>query len=120
MTTRTFRCMAFSGRHVLAGFASGIEAEDEGMVPRPVLFGNFSLVGRVPRLRRRPARGQGRRRLQLPVATDTLALHEQILGLVASGAVRPLVGLDVPFDELPAALDAMEQRRTVGRIVVRL
>ena len=52
--------------------------------------------------------------------TDALALHEQILGLVASGAVRPVVGLDVPFDELPAALDAMEQRRTVGRIVVRV
>ena len=32
ITTRTFRCMAFGGRHVLAGFASGIEAEDEGMV----------------------------------------------------------------------------------------
>ena len=45
ITTRTFRCMAFDGRHVLAGFASGIEAEDEGMVPRPILFGNFSLVG---------------------------------------------------------------------------
>ena len=45
ITVRTFDCMAFGGRHVLAGFASGIEAEDEGMVPRPILFGNFSLVG---------------------------------------------------------------------------
>ena len=43
-----------------------------------------------------------------------------MLELVASGAVRPVVGLDVPFEELPAALDAMEQRRTVGRIVVRV
>ena len=30
ITVRTFGCMAFGGRHVLAGFASGIEAEDEG------------------------------------------------------------------------------------------
>ena len=44
-TVETFRCMAFGGRHLLIGFASGIEAEDEGIVPRPVLFGNFSLVG---------------------------------------------------------------------------
>ena len=44
-TIETFRCMAFGGRHLLVGFASGIEAEDEGIVPRPVLFGNFSLVG---------------------------------------------------------------------------
>ncbi len=45
VTTKTFRCMAFNGRHLLVGFASGIEAEDEGIVPRPVLFGNFSLYG---------------------------------------------------------------------------
>ena len=45
VTMQTFRCMAFNGRHILAGFASGIEQEDEGLVPRPVLFGNFSLVG---------------------------------------------------------------------------
>ena len=45
VTIRTFRCMAFNGRHLLVGFASGIEAEDEGIVPRPVLFGNFSLYG---------------------------------------------------------------------------
>ena len=45
VTTKTFRCMAFNGRHLLVGFASGIEAEDLGIVPRPVLFGNFSLYG---------------------------------------------------------------------------
>src|SRR6185503_1725634 len=45
VTLQTFRCMAFNGRHILAGFASGMEQEDEGFVPRPVLFGNFSLVG---------------------------------------------------------------------------
>jgi len=47
-------------------------------------------------------------------------LHDQVLDLVAAGTVRPLVGLDVPFEELSTALDAMEQRRTVGRIVVRV
>src|SRR5262249_35032923 len=45
VTVNTFRCMAFNGRHVIAGFASGIEHEDAGIVPRPVLFGNFDLVG---------------------------------------------------------------------------
>ena len=51
---------------------------------------------------------------------EALALHDRVLGLVESGAVKPVVGLDVPFEELPQALDAMEQRRTVGRIVVRV
>lgn len=120
VTTRTFRCMAFGGRHVLAGFASGIEAEDEGMVPRPILFGNFSLVGVCLAYVDDPLAVKAAVGSNFLSRADALALHEQVLGLVASGAVRPLVGLDVPFDELPAALDAMEQRRTVGRIVVRV
>jgi hypothetical protein len=31
-----------------------------------------------------------------------------------------VVGQEVPFLDLPAALEAMEQRQTVGRTVVRL
>jgi NADPH2:quinone reductase len=120
VTTRTFRCMAFGGRHVLAGFASGIEAEDEGMVPRPILFGNFSLVGVCLAYVDDPLAVKAAVGSNFLSRADALALHEQVLALVASGAVRPVVGLDVPFEELPSALDAMEQRRTIGRIVVRM
>ncbi len=120
ITTRTFRCMAFGGRHLLAGFASGIEAEDEGMIPRPILFGNFSLVGVCLAYVDDPLAVKAAVGSNFLSRADALALHQQVLGLVESGAVRPLVGLDVPFEELPAALDAMEQRRTVGRIVVRV
>jgi len=42
------------------------------------------------------------------------------LSLFAAGELRPIVGQEVAFADLPAALDAMEQRRTVGRTVVRL
>ena len=120
ITTRTFRCMAFGGRHVLAGFASGIEAEDEGMVPRPILFGNFSLVGVCLAYVDDPLAVKAAVGSNFLSRADALALHDRVLELVASGAVKPVVGLDVPFDELPVALDAMEQRRTVGRIVVRV
>ncbi|HEU5307271.1 MAG TPA: NADPH:quinone oxidoreductase family protein [Acidimicrobiia bacterium] len=120
VTTRTFRCMAFGGRHVLAGFASGIEAEDEGMVPRPILFGNFSLVGVCLAYVDDPLAVKAAVGSNFLSRADALALHEQVLALVASGAVRPVVGLDIPFEELPSALDAMEQRRTIGRIVVRM
>lgn len=119
-TTRTFGCMAFNGRHVLAGFASGIEAEDQGMVPRPILFGNFSLVGVCLAYVDDPLAVKAAVGSNFLSRHDALALHDRVLGLVETGAVRPLVGLDVPFEELPAALDAMEQRRTVGRIVVRV
>lgn len=120
ITTRTFGCMAFNGRHVLAGFASGIEAEDQGMVPRPILFGNFSLVGVCLAYVDDPLAVKAAVGSNFVSRADALAMHDRVLRLVASGAVKPIVGLDVPFEELPTALDAMEQRRTVGRIVVRL
>ena len=45
-TSQSYRCMALNGRLLVLGFASGIEAEDQAsLTPRPLLFGNFSLVG---------------------------------------------------------------------------
>jgi NADPH2:quinone reductase len=120
ITVRTFRCMAFNGRHVLAGFASGIESEDEGMVPRPILFGNFSLVGVCLAYVDDPLAVKAAVGSNFLSRADALTLHDRVLGLVSSGDVKPVVGLDVPFEDLPQALDAMEQRRTVGRIVVRV
>jgi len=52
--------------------------------------------------------------------SDAEVLHAEVLELITRGDVRPVVGLDVPFAELPIALDAMERRQTVGRIVVRV
>jgi NADPH2:quinone reductase len=55
-----------------------------------------------------------------PAHQDGEHLHAELLALFAAGKLRPIVGQDVPFLALPAALDAMEQRLTVGRTVVRL
>jgi NADPH:quinone reductase len=120
VTLQTFRCMAFNGRHILAGFASGIEREDEGLVPRPVLFGNFSLVGVCHAYVDDPVVFKRMSGFNFPAHRDGEALHAELLELFASGALRAIVGQDVSFAELPAALDAMEQRRTIGRSVVRL
>ena len=120
VTTRTFRAMTFGGRHVLAGFASGIEAEDAGLVPRPILFGNFSLVGVCLAYVDDPLAVKHATGSNFLSRADAEALHATILGLIAHGTVRPVVGLDVAFEELPTALDAMERRETVGRIVVRV
>jgi NADPH:quinone reductase len=121
VTTRTYGCMAFGGRHVLAGFASGIEAEDEsGLIPRPILFGNFSLVGVCLAYVDDPLVVKQAVGSNFLSRADAEHLHTEILDLIARDAVRPVVGLDVPFHDLPRALDAMEQRQTVGRIVVRV
>ena len=45
VTTDTFRTMAFNGRHLIIGFASGIEAEEHPLPIQPSIYGNFDLVG---------------------------------------------------------------------------
>ncbi len=120
VTLQTFRCMAFNGRHILAGFASGIELEDEGLVPRPVLFGNFSLVGVCHAYVDDPVVFKRLSGFNFPSHRDGEQLHAELLALFAGSKLRAVVGQEVRFGELPAALEAMEQRRTVGRTVVRL
>ena len=120
VTLNTFRCMAFNGRHILAGFASGIEQEDEGVVLRPVLFGNFSLVGVCHAYVDDPVVFKRLSGFNFPAHRDGEQLHTELLAMFAAGKLRAIVGQEVPFRDLPAALDAMEQRQTVGRTVVTL
>jgi NADPH2:quinone reductase len=120
VTTKTFRCMAFNGRHLLVGFASGIEAEDEGIVPRPVLFGNFSLYGVCHAYVDDPAALKTMTGYNFPSHADGERTHARILELVLNGSVRPVVGRAVPFDDLPPALQAMADRQTMGRNVAVL
>jgi NADPH2:quinone reductase len=110
--------MAFGGRHLLVGFASGIEAEDEGIVPRPVLFGNFSLVGvchayTEDALAFRRATG-----LNFPSHADGVRIHEDLLEMIATGTIRPIVGSTSSFSALPEVVSTMESRATMGRNVV--
>ncbi len=119
-TTDTFRAMAFNGRHLIAGFASGIEAEDEGIVPRPVLFGNFSLVGVCHAYVDDPITFKQLTNFNFPSHADGEKLHAQLCDLIVAGTLRPIVGREIPFTELPDGLAAMEQRTTIGRTVVRL
>jgi NADPH:quinone reductase len=123
---QSLRCLGRGGRHLVVGFASGIEAEEIPMVTgRALCFGNFDIVGvilayvdaavlpyvtsatpvAVPRFNP-PTTEMGRR------------VQAHLLELLAAGAIRPIVGRTVAFDALAQALDDMESRTTTGRIVV--
>jgi NADPH2:quinone reductase len=120
VTRNTFRCMAFNGRHVIAGFASGIEQEDEGIVPRPMLFGNFDLVGVCHAYVDDPIAFKRNTTFNFPAHRDGERVHSELLDLVRAGTIRPIIGRELPFDRLPEGLAALEHRETVGRVVVRL
>jgi NADPH2:quinone reductase len=115
---RSLPCLAWGGRHLVVGFSAGIEEEDEaGITPRPLCFGSISLVGVMlsyqPDGAPRPFPGINR--------TDRSvgdAVQRELEQLLAAGVIHPVVGREVSHLELPAALDAMEQRLTTGRTVV--
>jgi NADPH2:quinone reductase len=114
----SLRCLGRNGRHLVVGFASGIEAEDEPLVTgRMLCFGNFSIVGVLLSYTDEPGRLRRAGINATPRAVGD-AVHAELVGLLGDGAIRPIVGRTVPFDDLPFALDAMEERQTIGRVIV--
>jgi NADPH2:quinone reductase len=118
VTTDTFRTMAFNGRHLIIGFASGIEAEEHPLPIQPSIYGNFDLVGICfayadsPR----PARPFGMNFVSTAQGVD---IWSRILHLTRTGSIHPVIGRRVEFSEVPAQLEALERRKTTGRTVVR-
>jgi NADPH2:quinone reductase len=115
-TRASVPAMAAGGRLVMAGFSGGIEAEDQpGLTPREILFGNFSLGGVILAYR------EGGAKLG-PVNLLPRALGDSIQGalvrLLDAGRIRPIVGRTASFRELPAELERLESRATLGRSVL--
>jgi len=117
---RSWRCIALNGRHLMVGFSSGIESEDEGIVPRPIVFGNFAILGVLLAYSRAPVpikRATGFNLMPKEVGDE---IQAALLELLAAGSIRPVVGKVVPFGEIPQALERLEERKTIGRTVVEL
>ena len=57
-------------------------------------------------------------RFNPPTAAIGRQVQAHLLELLDAGAIHPIVGRVVPFEGLAQALDDMESRTTVGRIVV--
>ncbi len=119
VTTETFRAMAFNGRHLIIGFASGIETEERPLPIQPGIYGNFDLVGVCfayvdsPR----PARPFGMNFLSTAQGVD---IWSRILHLARAGSIGPVIGRHTEFADVPAELEALERRETTGRTVVRM
>ncbi len=123
---QSLRCLARGGRHLTIGFASGIEAEEVPMVNgRMLCFGNFDLIGVIlaytpPEIigKISGASGMPVPRFNPPSTEIGHQVQDHLLELLDAGKIRPIVGGQVPFEELPQALEAMEARQTTGRIVL--
>ncbi len=119
VTTESLRCLARNGRHLVVGFASGIEAEETPLVSgRTLCFGNISLMGvLLAYLESSVSPGSGFNPTPREVGDQ---VHAHLVELLRAGRIRPLVGKTVPFEDLPTALEEMEDRSTIGRVVVQI
>ncbi len=118
-TEMYWTCGALGGRYLAVGFNDDPESGLTGRALRKLSMANMTAVGVLlayldtPRDFRRfgingfpPEVGQ--------------RVHEHLLGLVAAGTVRPVVGRTISLDEVGAALEDHAARRTSGRTVVVL
>jgi NADPH:quinone reductase len=120
---KSMRSIAYDGRYLMMGFASDKTVADEKwIVPRRVALGNFKLCG-----------------VLLAYAPDAMAqllkksmgwnfvpaqrgaeITRAVVDLVLAKKVRPVIGRVAEFEDLPAAIEAMANRQTVGRTIVKL
>jgi NADPH2:quinone reductase len=124
---KSLGCLGRGGRHLVVGFASGIEAEEVPMVSgRALCFGDFDLVGVILSYvdeQWLPYVNDGHLpvpvpRFNPPTTAMGRAVQAHLLELLEAGKITPIVGRTVPFEDLATALDDMENRSTVGRVVV--
>jgi NADPH2:quinone reductase len=123
---QSFGCLGYGGRHLVVGFASGIEAEEVPMVSgRMFCFGSFDVRGVILTYSSYDATLLNSFELPVPVPRFNAPsrqvgerVQEHLLSLLEEGSIKPIVGSTVPFEHLPQALEDMESRTTIGRVVI--
>jgi NADPH2:quinone reductase len=102
---RSRKCIAFEGRILIIGFSSGRIAD---LPTNHAMVKNYSVVGVYP------ARyGE----LDRPLLGR---VHEELLRLLESGAIDPLIRLEVPLEGAAEAIRSLTDRKTVGKVIVHV
>ncbi len=99
---RSVKCIAFEGRIVVVGFASG---DIPSAALNHALVKNYSILGLHWGLYRQLDPGAVR------------DCHAELAGLAAAGAIRPLVSERLPLAAVPDGLRRLAAGATTGRIV---
>ena len=116
-TETVWTCMAREGRYLPVGFNDDPQSGLTGRPLRKVSMGNFSVLGVILGYGELPADFR-RFGLNMFGAEVGREVHAALLELVSAQSVRPVIGRTITMDEVAAALDDHEQRRTTGRTVV--
>jgi NADPH2:quinone reductase len=120
VTTETMRCMAMHGRILLVGYAEDITLDGAPLSPQPAIYGNFSLCGVCLAYTSDPLATRLTTGLNWPSRKEGLDAHRRILELLRAERVRTTITSEIPFDDLPEAMERQERRETMGRTVVHV
>jgi len=116
-TETIWTCVALDGRYVPVGFNDDPESGLTGRPLRKVSMGNFSVVGVMTAYASLPLEFRRFGLNTFPPETG-VEVHAALRALLASGAIRPVIGRRIGISEVATALEDHEQRRTTGRTVV--
>jgi len=117
---QSMRCLAYNGRYLMMGFASNKAVADEPfVVPRRIALGNCKLCGVLLAYAPPEMAELVKDAMGWNFASSELGarINAEIIDLVLAGAVKPVVGKVVGFDDLPAAIEEMGNRGTIGRVI---
>ena len=119
----SMNCLAYNGRYLMMGFASDKTIADEkSIVPRRVAMGNFKLCGVLLSYADAERQKMMKELLGWNLPSDALGVEitRNIVEMVKAKRVRAVVGSVVEFEDVPHAIEAMANRETVGRTIVKL
>jgi NADPH2:quinone reductase len=118
---KSMQCTAYNGRYLMMGFASNkLVADEQFIVPRRVALGNFKLCGVLLAYQAPEMAEMLKTAMGWNFATSEVGakIMREIIDLVLAGAITPVIGETIAFEDIPVAIEAMESRRTVGRTIV--
>jgi NADPH:quinone reductase len=119
----SLKCTKYNGRYVMMGFASNkVVADEPFLVPRRLMLSNLKvctvmLAYATPEVAEFLKTGMGWN--FVPAALGQRITGE-IIDLVRAGKIRAVVGRVIDFEDIPAEIEAMANRETVGRTVALL
>jgi NADPH2:quinone reductase len=116
----SMNCTAYNGRYLMMGFASDKKWADEKLVvPRRLSMANIKLCGVLLSYQPDEMIPMVKAAIGANMAPRSLGadIQRQINELVLAGTLKPVIGAVVPFEGVPAALTAMANRDTVGRVI---
>jgi len=120
---KSMQCTAYNGRYLMMGFASNkVVADEPFIVPRRIALGNFKLCGVLLAYQQPEMSEMLKTAMGWNFASAALGeeiMHE-IVRLALEHKIKPVIGQTIGFEDIPVAIEAMADRRTVGRTIVLL